>query len=349
MLKIVVADDEFLVIEGMKLLIKDVNIESEIVGYANDGLTAWETIQNTEPNVLITDIKMPGLSGLDLIKKCRERYPKMLFIIISGYQDFSYAQKAIGLGVIDYIDKPITPDKLESALHTAEDIYYKNILKNTHNQYLTHKLDELVRAQSSGKYDEMEKLYKNIKEQIHQEHMKLEDYKRYMYMLVTFVAGVHYDNGKKDTAEKHFPSYRNLYILQTYEEVDQYADYIILNIINRQRMEESGVMHGTIKDLLQYIQEHYHEDISLNELAERVKMNPVYLSSLFKEETGISYVKYLTDLRLQKAKTLLTEGYLVTEVSEMVGYHNYRYFCDIFKKNTGMTPNEYKGTIRKTH
>lgn len=347
MLKLVAVDDEFLVIEGIKLLVGEINVECEVAGYANDGLTAWEIIQNNEPDVLITDIKMPGMNGLELIKKCREKYPKMLAIVISGYQEFAYAQKAIGLGVISYVDKPITLEKLEEALRIAEDMYYKNIRKNTYSPYLTHKLDELVRVQCGGKYEEMEAVYKSIKGQMHKERMKIEDYKRYMYNLITFVVGVYYDNARTNTSEKHFPSYRNLYILQSYDEVDQYADYIILNIINKLKLENQGVVHGTIKDLVQYIQEHYHEDISLNELAELVKMSPVYLSTLFKEELGISYVKYLTDIRLQKAKKLLADGYLVTEVSEMVGYHNYRYFCDLFKRSTGMTPNEYKGTIRK--
>ena len=58
-------------------------------------------------------------------------------------------------------------------------------------------------------------------------------------------------------------------------------------------------------------------------------------------------MKYLTDLRIKKAKKLLQDGYKVNEVSEMVGYNNYRYFCDIFKKHEGMTPNEYKVNVWK--
>ncbi|MFV0528707.1 MAG: response regulator [Lachnospiraceae bacterium] len=347
MLKIVAVDDEFLVIEGLKLLVEALNVECEILGYANEGMTAWEIIQKNEPDVLITDIKMPGMSGLELIKKCREKYPKILTIVISGYQEFAYAQKAIGLGVVSYVDKPITLEKLEEALRRAEDIYYKSVRKSTENPYMMHLLDELVKAQCSRKHREMEKIYHDIKVQMSHEGMKIEDYKRFMYNLITFVVGVYYDNIKPNASDKHFPSYRNLFILQSYDEVDQYADYIILNIINKLKLEEQGVVHGTIKDLVQYIHEHYHEDISLNELAELAKMSPVYLSTLFKDELGISYVKYLTNIRLQSAKQLLADGFLVTEVSEKVGYHNYRYFCDLFKRHTGMTPNEYKGTIRK--
>ena len=67
-----------------------------------------------------------------------------------------------------------------------------------------------------------------------------------------------------------------------------------------------------------------------------------YLSVLFKNEVGTSYVKYLTNMRITQAKKLLKDGHKVNEVSEMVGYSNYRYFSDIFKKHVGLTPNEYK-------
>ena len=87
--------------------------------------------------------------------------------------------------------------------------------------------------------------------------------------------------------------------------------------------------------------------MSLNELAERVEMSPAYLSALFKEEVGMSYIKYLTEMRMRRAKQLLAQGFRVNEVSDMVGYNNYRYFCDIFKKHVGVTPSEYRGSVRK--
>lgn len=98
-------------------------------------------------------------------------------------------------------------------------------------------------------------------------------------------------------------------------------------------------------ELLTYIEAHYNEDIGLNELADMVKMNTAYLSVLFKSEVGMSYVKFLTSLRIDKAKNLLKKGYKVYEVSEMVGYNNYRYFTDIFKKYTGETPKNYQNHV----
>ena len=111
--------------------------------------------------------------------------------------------------------------------------------------------------------------------------------------------------------------------------------------------KQTGSKHRVILELLTYLDEHYDQDIGLSELADRAGMSTAYLSVLFKTEVGTSYVKYLTDLRIKKAKKLLQDGYKVNEVSEMVGYNNYRYFCDIFKKHEGMTPNEYKGNVWK--
>ena len=73
-------------------------------------------------------------------------------------------------------------------------------------------------------------------------------------------------------------------------------------------------------------------------------MNPTYFSLLFKEQMDESYIKYLTNLRIKKAKDLLMAGYKVTDVSEKVGYHSYRHFSDIFKKHAGVKPSQYKNS-----
>ena len=74
MLRVFVVDDECLVIEGIRLLMEEVNIECEIVGSAYDGISAWNAIQEKHPDVLITDIKIPGIDGLDLISKCKKTF-----------------------------------------------------------------------------------------------------------------------------------------------------------------------------------------------------------------------------------------------------------------------------------
>jgi two-component system response regulator YesN len=91
-----------------------------------------------------------------------------------------------------------------------------------------------------------------------------------------------------------------------------------------------------------YIEQHFMRDLSLNDVSDHVGLNPTYLSVLFKEVMGESYIKFLTRYRMEHAKELLRKGAKVNDVSEMVGYRTYRHFAEVFKKYTGQTPGQYK-------
>jgi two-component system response regulator YesN len=100
--------------------------------------------------------------------------------------------------------------------------------------------------------------------------------------------------------------------------------------------------HASVEKALRFIEKHYDRDLTLREVAEHVQMNATYLSVLFKEETGLTYIKYLTKLRMNRAKAMLQEGMPVNEVSKKVGYFQYRHFSEVFKKHFGMTPGEVR-------
>ena len=107
--------------------------------------------------------------------------------------------------------------------------------------------------------------------------------------------------------------------------------------------EQTGDRYsGKVRYIRSYIQKNYAKDISLNQLAGELGMNPIYLSSLFKKEMGTTFSSYLTDVRMEKAMALLKSGdYKVYEISEMVGYQTVQYFNKVFKKRTGKNPTEY--------
>lgn len=116
MLKVFVVDDEIWVCELIKKSIKWAELDLEVIGEANDGITAYNMIVEQHPDIVITDIRMPGLDGISLIKKLRESDINCNFIIISGYQNFEYAQNALKLGVEDYILKPVDEEELTDTL-----------------------------------------------------------------------------------------------------------------------------------------------------------------------------------------------------------------------------------------
>ncbi|WP_313134672.1 helix-turn-helix transcriptional regulator [Anaerocolumna sp.] len=101
-------------------------------------------------------------------------------------------------------------------------------------------------------------------------------------------------------------------------------------------------------NIIEYINENYNKDISLKTIASYSHLNPGYISQLFKKESGINFNKYLTDLRINKAKELLQERNLtIEEIATKIGYHDYFYFLKIFKKNVNKTPSEYRQELFK--
>lgn len=99
----------------------------------------------------------------------------------------------------------------------------------------------------------------------------------------------------------------------------------------------------TITGLTRYLQEHLSEDVSLTLLAEEFHLNPQYISQLFKNEIGVNFLAYLTNIRMERAKKLLLSTALsITDIAERSGYSDYRVFTKVFKKSEGVTPSQYR-------
>lgn len=119
MFTVFLADDEYMILEGLKRLFNWEEAGFKVVGEASDGDEAYEAIKRLKPDIVLTDIRMSGLCGLDLIKAVKEDGLQCKFIIISGYDDFSYCLEALRLGVSDYILKPIDFTTIRSKLDKA--------------------------------------------------------------------------------------------------------------------------------------------------------------------------------------------------------------------------------------
>lgn len=115
------------------------------------------------------------------------------------------------------------------------------------------------------------------------------------------------------------------------------------------RMRESYISHyekiesDTIQQIKQYIIEHSHEDISLDALAKKVDLSPIYISKMFKEKLGVNYIDFLTECRIEKAKKLMgNPEKSIKEITFEVGYHDPNYFSKVFKKVAAVSPNSYR-------
>ena len=116
MLKVVIADDEARVCQLILMLADWDGLGMEVAGVASNGLEALELVERLRPDILITDIRMPGCHGLELIERAKDKFPQLEIIIISGYAHFEFAQTAIKHGVGDYLIKPIKREELMATL-----------------------------------------------------------------------------------------------------------------------------------------------------------------------------------------------------------------------------------------
>ena len=116
MLKVIIADDEARVCSLIHILIDWDALGLELAGTASNGVEALELLDRERADILITDIRMPGLSGLELIERAKAVAPKLEIVIISGYAHFEYAQQAIRFGVSDYLLKPINQQQINDTL-----------------------------------------------------------------------------------------------------------------------------------------------------------------------------------------------------------------------------------------
>ncbi|GMK37548.1 hypothetical protein PCCS19_06020 [Paenibacillus sp. CCS19] len=115
-MRIVVVEDEHNSREGLIRLIGRLDLGDEVVGEAANGIDGLAVIEQTRPDLVITDINMPGMSGLDMLSQLRGRGLRHKMIILTGYSEFEYAQKALKMSVSDYLEKPITVPDLREAL-----------------------------------------------------------------------------------------------------------------------------------------------------------------------------------------------------------------------------------------
>ena len=118
-MRVVIVDDEKNLLDNMCGAIRWGELNLELAGTATDGLSGLELIREKRPDIVLTDIRMPGMSGLDMIAAAREAVPDAVFIVMSGYSEFSYCSRALGLGVLDYLEKPISMKTITHCLLNA--------------------------------------------------------------------------------------------------------------------------------------------------------------------------------------------------------------------------------------
>ena len=118
MYQVILIDDENIIVEGLRRVVKWADYDCEVIATASNGEEGAELIRKLHPDILFTDIRMPGKDGLTMVAGIRSEFPDMQITVLTGYRDFSYAQEAINLGVTRFLLKPSKMNEINEALET---------------------------------------------------------------------------------------------------------------------------------------------------------------------------------------------------------------------------------------
>jgi len=178
-INVYIADDEVWITLGLKKLLEKLDMDVYIVGTANNGLTAKEEIELFKPDVVFTDIRMPGLTGLELLQSVSESAPDTKVVMISGYADFSYAREAIQHHAYDYLLKPIKEEELarvmmsiinergEEKTERSDEPSFDRVIDNVISEIREHYTEDISLTSLATKYNlSMARLSEMIKENL---------------------------------------------------------------------------------------------------------------------------------------------------------------------------------------
>ncbi|WP_221568877.1 response regulator [Alkalihalobacillus sp. TS-13] len=380
-MKALIADDEMNVRDVLRYLGQwDQHGITEILE-ASDGQEAKTIIDESQPELIFTDIKMPGMTGIDIIEWLDGiSYPGKV-IFITGYNDYSFMRQAIKYSSFDYLLKPIEPEPFNKTLSEAVESW-KNDQKSRHSDQTVDKdlkklwLNQIMTAACMGEAFEPDDILPYLPTADQYELSLISFYQMhhpdpYVDLLADMLVqrklgnafSLHFDRNLclvisiKDewltieewmSQEFDIPirlvSGERLYSLTDIPSSYQTLQTAIDNHEYRSnhRMDDLDTPRR-IKDIVSYVNDFYMEELSLEKLSNLFFFSREHISRKFKEETGLPLSKYITKLRIDQAKIWLKETEeTIYSISLLLGYQDEKYFSKLFKKVVGVTPFEFR-------
>jgi hypothetical protein len=256
--KIIIVEDEEIIRNGLAISFDWMDYGCNIVGLAKDGKEGLDMIMELEPDIVISDIKMPKMTGIEMIQNAKKQGKDFFSIILTSYAEFGYAKSAIEFGASGYLLKPVDEDELVELLKSITD--------------------------KINKKNRQKKIEESVKDKIIE---KEDDWKIFL-------------------------------------KAGESSDAIISSVYN-------------------IIQSKYTERLSINDVADELKVSNSYISRKLKTKLNTSFVDLLSQYRIKKAISYLEKtDLMIYEISCKAGFSDYKYFCTVFKKYTSLSPSEYQ-------
>ncbi len=390
--KVMIADDEMIIREGIKQSVDWDGLGLQVVAEAEDGEEALEQALLHSVNIALVDLNMPIMHGIEMMKKLREQLPDCKIVVITGHDEFTYAQESIRLQVNDYILKPADPKQLMQVMRRIRDELNQEKQQSQHLAQASKQILKnfpLLRERFCQEWLDGNLSQQEIKEQL--QFLKLPQVRPELLGIIRWRWEVQNSGMKENERQLFLFAIENITmeLLNDYDHVifrdsmgliiillwDGSAEAILARVEQEVRTNlkiavEVGIepvqeeiteltktyrrcritlskevpLSPIVRRAKQYVLENYDEyGLTLESMAGHLQASPVYLSRLFKQELGSSFGTYLTQVRIRKAAQLLNATDIsVHEVAERTGYETQHYFSTAFKKQTGVSPLQFR-------
>ena len=323
-----------------------------------DSYEAMHQLENSYFDAAFLDIRMPGLSGLDIIRRRVEQEVCPAFVVISGYSDFAYMKQAIQLGAFDYCLKPLQSTESTALLTRLEPYLYQNRLKNS---------SLLLSRLSSPETQEDTLARLGIRETGHPLTViaaSVPSCRSLLFLPFENFAALFLEEQKALIFSTASPSAvgeeinRLLAISDCRLAVGNFnrsagrldrlieklqTDLLLTSPDMPLIQSVAASSNDAFQKLLEEVRQNYTAELSLQTLAQTFNLSYSYCSELFKTVTGFTFSKYITQLRMNDAANrLFTTDQPVVDIAYAVGYRNYHHFAGMFKAFFKVTPTEYR-------
>lgn len=407
MYKLLIADDEVLERQALRFFIENSELEIGTIFECGNGIDAVRIALADQPEICILDIKMPGMSGLEVMERLKSVDRKCKVIFSTAYSDFDYAVHALHLGAMDFLVKPVKKDVLLRAVNRAideldeEQDAIKRRQRVTDMSYVLEK--RILRELATGQIDEEtlwfldgiglsneilcaaffwrleRELSEEEKERISRhlrKQMSAAGYRHLLFVHRTSIDALVMGGAElpsetaeettrqifKETLEEFQVPHRaaagpwvndifqiELSYVEARKALHEQVLAPVVDFINepvelkKENNAKQAAMPPEIVGMCRYLEEHYSEKLSLEDVTQKVGFSKYYGGRLFKQYMGTTIIDYLIQIRMNKAKELLAqEKYSIKQISYMIGYQDPNYFTWSFKKAMGMSPVKYR-------
>ncbi len=375
-MKLLIVDDEPIIVRGLLQLIDYASLGYDEVLSAVKSSEALHLLRTQRPEALLSDIAMPGLSGLELLRLIRDEAIPTQVVFLSGFRSFEYAQEALSLGAKDYLVKPVDTDKLTADL---KDIAARSrqLQEQTRLQHHLETMGQEPRTPfTQMQADDRPFCLIVFHLAVDQQQSSLSSGLMHFsalskgesfcaekgclaFLKDDYLCALVHDSGGRDcrsiaagiasdcahlvekALSRPFDYVIHPHVLHSTREIPAAWKACTQQLSMPHMAQQTD--DSLIEKIKEHIAQHCGEDLTLEAMSDIFAMNSSYFSSFFHQKTGVKYKDYLTRVRITEAKRLLLQSDLrIYEVSQRVGFSDVRYFSQVFLKATGVLPKDYK-------